>query len=112
MPPANEQPEAEVSGLKLLVGALERDDRQLPETKALRRQSRRAPGLSSDLGELSTVVGLRGGSRGRARFWRTGSRMLRFEIGPTISRLSLAIIDIGVDHLLRRSCHLGFPSSI
>jgi hypothetical protein len=32
--------------------------------------------------------------------------MLRREIGPTISRLLLGIIAVGVDHLLAGFCHL------
>jgi hypothetical protein len=41
------------------------------------------------------------------RILGAGWRMLPFKIVLTISRLLLAIAVIGVDHLLRRSCHLG-----
>jgi hypothetical protein len=64
-----------------------------------------APRLSGGVREVIAVTGLRGGFRRWA--WRT----LRFEIGPTISRLSLAIIAISVSYLLRSSCLLEFPNS-
>jgi hypothetical protein len=38
--------------------------------------------------------------------------MLGFEIGPTISRLLLAIIAVDVHHLLRNSCHFAFANFI
>jgi hypothetical protein len=97
---------AEVGGLKLRIKVLEHDDRRLSEVKELHSQSQEACGLSDDLGGLIAVVGLRGGLSAR------GSRMLWFEIGPTISRLLFTIITIGVRHLLCSSCHLGFPNLV
>jgi hypothetical protein len=45
-------------------------------------------------------------------FRHTGSRIFGFEIHPTISRLLLVIIAIGVHHQLRSCCPLGSPSFI
>jgi hypothetical protein len=67
--------------------------------------------LSRHIGELIAVVGLPGGSSVTG-FRRGAWRMLRFGVDPTISRLLLAIIATGVDHLLRSSCRRGFPNFI
>jgi flagellar biosynthesis GTPase FlhF len=102
----------EAAGLKVRVEVLEHDNGRLSEAKELEPQSQEARGLSNDLVGLITVVGLRGGSMLPGGLSARGWRMLPFEIGPTISRLSLAIITIGVRHLLRSSCHLGFPNLV
>jgi hypothetical protein len=57
-------------------------------------------------GQPSAVVGLPGGSM------VTGELSARFEIGRTISHSLSVIIAIGVRHLLRSSCHLGFETFI
>jgi hypothetical protein len=58
---AKKQLRAEVRGLKLCTEVL--DNLRLSEAKEVRRQRQEEPGLSNDLGELITVVGLPGGSR-------------------------------------------------
>jgi hypothetical protein len=82
----------------------------LPEDEGITATQSRSVGLSRDFRELIAVVALRGGSRVAACF--LGGRMLRFEIGPTISRLSLGIITIGVNHLLCSSCRVATLHSI
>jgi hypothetical protein len=90
---------------------LEQDCLGLSEAIALRLQSWEAPHLSKDLGQLIANIGVPGGSRPAGlRFW--ASRMLPLEIGPTISRLLLAIIAICVRHLWHGSYHLGFQTSL
>jgi hypothetical protein len=71
-----------------------------------------APALSGHLGELIAVVGLRGGSRVTGGLSARGLASVAVRDWPTISRLSLVIIAISVGHLLRSSCHLGFPKFI
>jgi hypothetical protein len=83
---------------------------RLSEARNLRLQGPAAFSSSSEIGELTAVVGLRGGS-GVAAGWRCGGwRMLQLEVGPTISRSLLGTIAIGVNHLLRSFFHLEFPN--
>jgi hypothetical protein len=60
-PRVKKQLAVEFCGLKLRVGVLEQDNRRLSVVKKLRPQGQKAPSTSSDFGELTAVVGLRGG---------------------------------------------------
>jgi Ca2+/H+ antiporter len=98
--------------LKLRVEVLEQDNQRLSEAKELHPQSQEAARLSNDSSALITVVGLPGGSRVAGGLSARGWRMLRFEIGLTISCLVLAIIAIRVNLLFHNSCDLRFPNVI
>jgi hypothetical protein len=87
-------------------------DIRFVDENELRPQSQEASGLSTDFSELTGVVGRRGGSRVMGGLSASG--LVNVAVGDwlTISRLLLAIIAIGADHLLRSSCYFGFRASL